>query len=323
MKPLFTLLIALGAAATASAGQLITAVVNNGNWGSNATWSLNRQPNNGDTIVIPANKTILFNTDENLNGILIKIYGVLNMNGGKKLNLDIASMIKVYPGGTIMGQGASDQIRIGTTHVFNGNDPDITGPMYADQTTGGGFAPMSILPVTFVNFYIAKDKDQVKIYWSTATESNNNHFELERSYDGSNWNVIAIVLSAGNSTGVTNYSYIDRTVNGSNVYYRIKQVDNDGKATYTAIKSIKNSSDNTAPQIFASTNNNVIINFDAVQKNVVVKVWNMNGQVLKQQTYTNSAYITVKLNNNVPGIYVVQVTDQNNNTQSKKIFLNQ
>ena len=322
MKPLFTLLIALCAAATASAGSLITAVVNNGNWGTNSTWSLNRQPGNGDTVLIPANKTVLFNTDENLNGVLIRIYGVLNMNAGKKLNLDNVSVIRVYPGGTIMGTGSSDQIRIGSTHVFDGSEPDITGPMFADQTTGSGFAPMQVMPVTFVNFYVTKDKDQVKIYWSTATESNNDHFEVERSVDGTNWTVISIVMSAGNSNAVKNYSLVDKKLNSAAIYYRIKQVDIDGRFTYTAIKSVSYSNESTTTQIFASTNNDIIISFDALQKNVVVKIWNMSGQSLKQQTYSNSAYITLKLNNNIRGIYVVQVTDANNNTQSKKILLN-
>jgi len=322
MKPLLILLIALGAAATASAGSVITAVVNNGNWGTNSTWSLNRQPGNGDTVLIPANKTVLFNTDENLNGALIRIYGVLNMNGGKKLNLDNASVIRVYPGGTIIGTGSSDQIRIGSTHVFDGNEPDITGPMFADQTTGSGFAPMQVMPVTFVNFYVTKDKDQVKIYWSTATERNNDHFELERSVEGTNWTVIGIVMSAGNSNAVKNYSFIDKKLNSAAIYYRIKQVDIDGRFTYTAIKSVSYSNESTTTQIFASTNNDIIISFDALQKNVVVKIWNMSGQSLKQQTYSNSAYITLKLNNNIRGIYVVQVTDANNNTQSKKILLN-
>jgi len=322
MKPLFTLLIALCAAATASAGSLITAVVTNGNWGTNSTWSLNRQPGNGDTVLIPANKTVLFNTDENLNGVLIRIYGVLNMNAGKKLNLDNVSVIRVYPGGTIMGTGSSDQIRIGSTHVFDGSEPDITGPMFADQTTGSGFAPMQVMPVTFVNFYVSKEKDQVKIYWSTATESNNDHFEVERSVDGTNWTVISIVMSAGNSNAVKNYSLVDKKLNSAAIYYRIKQVDIDGRFTYTAIKSVSYSNESTTTQIFASTNNDIIISFDALQKNVVVKIWNMSGQSLKQQTYSNSAYITLKLNNNIRGIYVVQVTDANNNTQSKKILLN-
>jgi len=65
MKNIFTLMLILLAAATAFAGQRITAVVNNGSWGTSGTWDLNRKPMNGDTIIIPAGITVGFNTDEN------------------------------------------------------------------------------------------------------------------------------------------------------------------------------------------------------------------------------------------------------------------
>src|SRR4051794_16840735 len=119
MKLIFTILITLAAVATASAGSVITAIAD-GDWATASTWNLNTKPQSGDTIVIPAGRTISFTTTESLNGVIIKIAGTLNMSGASKLNLDNASLIKVYPGGTITGQSNSDQITIGTTHVFKG-----------------------------------------------------------------------------------------------------------------------------------------------------------------------------------------------------------
>jgi len=289
MKPLFTLLIALCAAATASAGSLITAVVNNGNWGTNSTWSLNRQPGNGDTVLIPANKTVLFNTDENLNGVLIRIYGVLNMNAGKKLNLDNVSVIRVYPGGTIMGTGSSDQIRIGSTHVFDGNEPDITGPMFADQTTGSGFAPMQVMPVTFVNFYVTKDKDQVKIYWSTATESNNDHFELERSFEGSAYYHIANIAATNNPSG-SSYSYNDdissiRTA--ETIFYRLKIVDKDQSYDYSNVVSIRMPLQTNLVVKGNPFNDRIRIQLIATQKdNLQMKLYDESGRTVAEKTIT-------------------------------------
>jgi hypothetical protein len=320
MKPLFTLLIALTAAATALAGSVITAV-NNGNWATAATWDLNRKPQNGDTIIIPANRTIAYTTTENLNGIIIKIWGTLNMSGGAKLNLDNAGLIRVYPGASISGAGNSDQIKIGNTHVFKGTDPAIVGPMYADNTTGGGFAPMSILPVTFVNFYVSIENEKVKISWSTATETNNNHFEIERSIDGMNWSTIAVVAAVGNSNSVNNYSHTDKKINTTLTYYRIKQIDLDGGLTYTSVKSVSGGKTNST-EITVSSSNNISIAFNSVQSNIVVKIWTVNGQAMHQQTFNQSAYISFRLNNAMRGVYVVQVIDGNNNSESKKIILN-
>jgi hypothetical protein len=320
MKPLFTLLIALTAAATALAGSVITAV-NNGNWATAATWDLNRKPQNGDTIIIPANRTVAYTTTENLNGVIIKIWGTLNMSGGGKLNLDNAGLIRVYPGATITGTGNSDQIKIGNTHVFRGADPAVVGPMYADNSTGGGFAPMSVLPVTFVNFYVSIENEKVKISWSTATETNNKQFEIERSIDGINWSAIAVVAAVGNSNSVNNYSYTDKKINATLTYYRIKQVDLDGRATYTSVKSVSGGKTNST-DITVSRGNNISIAFSNVQLNVVVKIWTANGQAMHQQSFNQSAYISFRLNNAIPGVYVVQVIDSNNKSESKKIILN-
>jgi len=320
MKPLFTPLIALAAAATALAGSVITAV-NNGNWATAATWDLNRKPQNGDTIIIPANRTVAYTTTENLNGVIIKIWGTLNMSGGGKLNLDNAGLIRVYPGATITGTGNSDQIKIGNTHVFRGADPAVVGPMYADNSTGGGFAPMSVLPVTFVNFYVSIENEKVKISWSTATETNNKQFEIERSIDGINWSAIAVVAAVGNSNSVNNYSYTDKKINATLTYYRIKQVDLDGRATYTSVKSVSGGKTNST-DITVSRGNNISIAFSNVQLNVVVKIWTANGQAMHQQSFNQSAYISFRLNNAIPGVYVVQVIDSNNKSESKKIILN-
>jgi len=320
MKLFFTFLLAFAAAATAQAG-VITAVANNGNWGSNSTWDLNRTPQNGDTIVIPSNITVLFNADQNLNGVLIKVYGTLSMTGGRKLNLDTASVIKVYPGGKIMGSGASDQIRLGTNHIFSGNSPAIVGPMYADVTTGSGFSPMSVMPVVFISFYLSKENNGIKISWSTASEVNNDHFEILRSYDGINFVSITTVPGKGNTSSISYYSFTDTKMSSPTAYYRIKQVDVNGTYSLTAISSIKNSEENNIAEIFATSNRNITVKFNSVQTAVSVRVINMNGQAVSQQSFNQANYIAFQLNNVGPGVYVVQVIDKNNNAQSKKILL--
>jgi hypothetical protein len=322
MKQIFTLMLVLVAAATAHAGSVITAVVNNGSWNTNASWDLNRQPQNGDTVIIPSGITLAFNTDENLNNVLIKIFGILDMNGGKKLDLNTASIIRVFAGATIMGSGGSDQIRIGTTHVFNGTDPDVVGPMYADNTTGGGFAPMSVMPVVFIKFLVTKENNDVKIYWSTASETNNDHFEIERSDDGRNFIPIANVKAVGNSSSITNYSYVDKKLNSTVAYYRIKQVDVNGSITYTSIASIKNNQSNNSTEIFAASNKNITVRFTSVQSSASVSVYSINGQTLLHKNFQQANYIAFALGNAVPGIYVVQVIDQDKNISSKKIVLN-
>ncbi|HYJ37040.1 MAG TPA: T9SS type A sorting domain-containing protein [Chitinophagaceae bacterium] len=320
MKHIFTLLIALAAAATAFAG-VITAV-GNGNWATAAPWNLNRKPQNGDTIIIPAGINVAFTTTENLNGVVIQIWGTLSMSGGGKLNLDNAGLIQVFSGGMITGTGNSDQIKIGNTHVFKGASPPVVGSVYASNLTGGGFAPMSTLPVTFANFYVSRVNNDILIRWATATENNNNHFEVERSFDGRDWSTIATIAAVGNSSQLNQYSFTDKNMKTSFAYYRIKQVDNDGRFTFTVVRSIKNAENNNGIEIFAAKNKTVTILFQEMKSTASVKIFNLNGQAVMQQTYQQSAYITLRLGDAIPGVYVVHVTDENNQSQSKKIILN-
>jgi hypothetical protein len=321
MKPFFTLLMALVATATASAGSVITAI-NNGTWANTSTWDLNRLPQSGDTIVIPGGISIAFTNNENLNGAFVKIWGALHMSGSSKLDLDNAGVIRVYTGGTITGAGNGDQIKIGSTIVFKGNDPDIVGPVFADNTTGAGFAPLSTLPVTFANFYVSRTNDDILVRWTTATENNNNHFEVERSLNGIDWITIAAIAAVGNSNVLNNYSFTDKNIKSSPAYYRIKQVDNDGRYTYTVVRSIKNSEKNTSVEIFAGKNRTLTILFQEMKSTANVRIYNLNGQEMLKQTFQHSAYITLRLANVTPGVYIVRVMDEKNQMESKKIILN-
>src|SRR6478735_6396459 len=85
------------------ANSVITAI-GNGNWKNNSTWSLNRVPTNGDTVVIPASKTVVIDNVQNLSNsfLYVKIYGTLKLSGGK-LWVDANSSIVIYLGGALIG----------------------------------------------------------------------------------------------------------------------------------------------------------------------------------------------------------------------------
>ena len=94
------------------------------------------------------------------------------------------------------------------------------------------------LPVSILNFTGVIKNNQAYLSWSTATETNNKGFEIERSKDGQTYTSIGFVNGGGNSNQIKNYSYVDVTLKDIGVstsYYRLKQVDMDGKATYSKV----------------------------------------------------------------------------------------
>ncbi|HIP32706.1 MAG TPA: T9SS type A sorting domain-containing protein [Crocinitomicaceae bacterium] len=100
-----------------------------------------------------------------------------------------------------------------------------------------------VLPVELLSFDAAIEREAVKINWATSSENNNDYFLVERSNDLMNWEEVAFVSGAGNSTEEITYSESDYFPLAGNSYYRLKQVDFDGEYSYSEIRPINFGSD--------------------------------------------------------------------------------
>lgn len=302
----------------------VNKAASNGKWQTNATWNQGRKPATGDTIVIPLGKTVTIENNESLGLVYIKVYGILKLSGGK-LNLADNSVIRVYSLGKLQGTGSpSEQLRIGNTRVFRGSEPAISGPMMADGTSSSFSAFAEVLPVKFLGFSaVLKNKD-VLVQWSTTEEVNASVFELERSFDAANWTTIAYVAAAGNTSATTNYSYTDKNINSGTVYYRVKQVDMDGKFTFTPVRSIKPGATQKAEVNIASMGQSkVLLQFPKeVSGTVVVRFTAPNGQLLAQQTL-NRPFGQVVLNTtaSLKGNYIISLTNGQDLNVAGKVIL--
>ena len=87
--------------------------------------------------------------------------------------------------------------------------------------------PIPIVPVTLTEFKGSLQNKNVLLQWSTSTESNSKHFELEKSFDGINYRKIATIPAAGFSNTVKKYSFVDFEKQSDKIYYRLRSVDND------------------------------------------------------------------------------------------------
>lgn len=106
-------------------------------------------------------------------------------------------------------------------------------------TLGSTDVNLAPLPVELVEFDVVADECSNLISWSTASETNNDYFTLERSYDMSNWELAGTVDGAGNSNSQLDYLFRDLNVEQNGIiYYRIGQVDVDGKQEYIHMKAV-------------------------------------------------------------------------------------
>jgi fibronectin-binding autotransporter adhesin len=92
--------------------------------------------------------------------------------------------------------------------------------------TGAGDG--SPLPISLINFNAEPVNQHVLVTWTTASEVNNDYFQIERSQDAVNYQVVGIIDGAGNSNQVLEYQLIDKNPHMGVSYYRLRQVDFNG-----------------------------------------------------------------------------------------------
>jgi hypothetical protein len=147
------------------------------------------------------------------------------------------------------------------------------------------------LPVEFLNINARQKGSGVSVEWSTSQELNSKSFVVEKSADGnSNWNVVASINGAGNSSTVRNYNAYDpQPVKGNN-FYRIKQEDKDGNFKYSKTVSVKLNFNNIGISVLSNPfHNSLIVDFasstdqmvsarlvDITGKQVVIEKWSIN-----------------------------------------------
>jgi hypothetical protein len=95
----------------------------------------------------------------------------------------------------------------------------------------------SIVPVELISFSGRVENGKTILEWTTATESNNQGFEIQRSLDKSHFNTIGFVEGNGSTTERNDYRFVDEGIKGK-VYYRLKQIDFNGTFSYSDIVEI-------------------------------------------------------------------------------------
>jgi len=331
MKKLYTTLVLLALAGISfSQPFYIYTAKNSGLWFTTGNWTIQPRMDgiNKHKIVIPATFNIIVDNNVNsmgLGDIEVFVSGSLTLVSNTTLNLTNNSSIQLN-NGSISGNASNQRIQIGSTLKYKGDVDGLkTGYSIADNTTGSapnGFRSFSVLPVNFTSFYVSKSGQNIQLTWSTDKEMNNSHFDVERSFNGIEWKKIAMIVGEGNSNNTNNYSYNDKNTSGPVVYYRLRQVDIDGKSIYSSIKTIRTGEIISPVKIYGFQKNVVIDLNTTIKSNIKVSVYNNSGQILSEQSYSNATYkINLNLQHLSSGAYVVRVTDNKGLSEVKKVIL--
>lgn len=191
-----------------------------------------------------------------------------------------------------------------------------------DESGNRSVRTVVALPVTLIYFSAEKSTDNHEqpsalLEWRTASETNSDYFEIQRSGDGKRWLAIGSVQASGDKASDSDYSYIDYApLDGENLY-RLKMVDNDRTFAYSRIQALDFGS------LIAFYPNPVkgwlqIKGFSAGDaRTSKVQVWDVAGRIVRQSTGLAAGGIDMNL---LPtGIYTVKVTHSNGSTTIRKV----
>ena len=104
----------------------------------------------------------------------------------------------------------------------------------------------SPLPVELTRFDATAKGQSVNVSWATASEKNNDHFDIQRSATGEGFATIGTVKGQGNSSSAHEYAFTDGHPQAGQAYYRLRQVDADGSTSYSPIVAVQRTTEAAA-----------------------------------------------------------------------------
>lgn len=182
----------------------------------------------------------------------------------------------------------------------------------------GGNATTNPLPVKIYNFNAKKINDHILVSWHTAFEQNNDHFEIEKSEDGIAFRTIEkYIKGSQNSNTLLKYEFMDVEKTISNVYYRIKQIDNDANYSYSNVIHYVNQSE---IEVVFSPNpitDELVI---ASSKNIEteIEVYDISGKILFKSIYHDNL-IQINTASFPTGVLFIKVNQNGMNTVKRVV----
>ena len=140
----------------------------------------------------------------------------------------------------------------------------------------------SVLPVSLLSFDAYCDDNYVRLQWKTASELNNDYFILEKSIDGILFLEIAMISGQGSSNKLTQYEFLDFNDSDKPIYYRLSQIDYDGKKTiYKPLVSQCGNGDAISFKVVNPAHNQIILlSNKLLNQEVTAYLYDMGGKQL-------------------------------------------
>jgi hypothetical protein len=181
------------------------------------------------------------------------------------------------------------------------------------------------LPVSWLSINAVKNAHGgINVNWATSSEINNDHFEIEKSFNNSQFNYLGEVQGGGNRSYLSKYVFEDKTPGTGYLYYRIKQVDYNGDFKYSPVvvvnteKLLNNVTINPNPASTVAT-----LTWDAgIKEPLFYQITDLTGAVIASDKLPMDSNIQyIQLENLSNGLYMVNILSRNEMVYRSKIVV--
>nr|WP_294894382.1 T9SS type A sorting domain-containing protein [uncultured Pedobacter sp.] len=171
----------------------------------------------------------------------------------------------------------------------------------------------TVLPIKLSSFTGKSTLNGVQLSWATASEKNNNYFDVLRSTDGKAFNKIEEVAGNGNSDVALTYSFLDRTAAKGANYYKLNQVDNNGKSEEFGPVAVTVNGQPADLSVYANkASGQIKVNVYANQVgNALLNIFDANGRVIASQNVnlnTGNNEITLNIQSAGAGLHIASLS---------------
>lgn len=207
-----------------------------------------------------------------------------------------------------LGSGVTINSNNSNSMTMDFGNSATSGTLYVQITGPCGnspYLPLNItvfsgpLPVTLTGFTAQQKGTAALLQWTTATEVNSRYFAVEKSADGKNFTAVKQIPAAGNSHALLQYQYTDSTTQSGKWWYRLKEVDADGKTSFTSVRVLLIQGTDRGLTVYPNPGKGTAVTVDAdglPSGAYKVQVYNSDGKLAMQQAVTYDGKTPLVLN---------------------------
>ncbi|OUJ73376.1 T9SS type A sorting domain-containing protein [Hymenobacter crusticola] len=168
------------------------------------------------------------------------------------------------------------------------------------------------LPVELTSFSARADREDAQLNWATASEKDNDHFEVERSTDGVSFSKVGQVQGKGTTSTASAYAHRDLRVarlGARVIYYRLRQVDTDGDSKYSKVETVQFATAKTSVSLYPNpaSGSATLDLTELASGEYTIQVLDITGRVVREQKLTGAQEHAFDVQDLRQGSYVVRI----------------